>query len=101
MAEPVDRSNGAVEFIAGSHKWPKMVLPVRWLSDQNFYAGENDYIPVPDPDGEPDKYNVLEWEMEPGDAVAVMGQFEIAIGSGLVDLRPEFEHAVAENIHDP
>jgi ectoine hydroxylase-related dioxygenase (phytanoyl-CoA dioxygenase family) len=47
-----------------------MVLPVRWLSEQNFYAGDNDYIPVPDPDGETGKYQVLEWPMEPGDAVA-------------------------------
>ena len=30
----------------------------------------NDYIPVPDPDAEPGKYKVLEWQMQPGDAVA-------------------------------
>jgi ectoine hydroxylase-related dioxygenase (phytanoyl-CoA dioxygenase family) len=68
---PVDPvANAALRCIAGSHKWPKLVLPVRWLSDQNFYAGENDYLPVPDPDNEPDKFNVLEWSMQPGDALA-------------------------------
>jgi ectoine hydroxylase-related dioxygenase (phytanoyl-CoA dioxygenase family) len=56
--------------IAGSHRWPKMVLPVRWLSAESFYAGENDYLPVPDPDENPDRFTVLEWEMRPGDAVA-------------------------------
>jgi ectoine hydroxylase-related dioxygenase (phytanoyl-CoA dioxygenase family) len=66
--EPVREA--ALRCIAGSHKWPKMVLPVRWLSEQNFYAGEQDYIPVPDPDAEPGKYKVVEWQMEPGDAVA-------------------------------
>ena len=66
--EPVKEAT--LRCIAGSHKWPKMVLPVRWLSEQNFYAGKNDYIPVPDPDAEHGKYNVLEWEMQPGDAVA-------------------------------
>ena len=68
---PVDPvTDAALRCVAGSHKWPKMVLPVRWLSDQNFYAGENDYLPVPDPDKEPDKFTVLEWPMQPGDAVA-------------------------------
>ena len=27
-------------------------------------------MPVPDPDAEPDRYRVLEWPMQPGDAVA-------------------------------
>ena len=66
--EPVKEAT--LRCVAGSHLWPKMVLPVRWLSEQNFYAGENDYLPVPDPDAEPDKFKVVEWEMEPGDAVA-------------------------------
>jgi len=68
---PVDPvKETTLRFIAGSHKWEKMVLPVRWLSDENFYTDEDAYLPVPDPDAEPGKYNVLEWEMEPGDAVA-------------------------------
>ncbi len=54
--------------VAGSHRWPKLVLPVRWLSDQRFYADSDDYMPVPDPDAE--GMRVLEWTMEPGDAVA-------------------------------
>lgn len=66
--EPV--AEATLRCIAGSHAWPKLVLPTRWLSEQNFYAGENDYLPVPDPDREQGKYRVLEWPMEPGDAVA-------------------------------
>jgi len=68
---PVDPvADATLRLIAGSHLWPKMVLPVRWLSDQSFYAGESDYLPVPNPDAEPSKYQVLEWQMQPGDAVA-------------------------------
>jgi ectoine hydroxylase-related dioxygenase (phytanoyl-CoA dioxygenase family) len=68
---PVDPVKEAtLRFIAGSHLWEKMVLPTRWLSEENFYAADEDYLPVPDPDAEPDKYRVLEWPMEPGDAVA-------------------------------
>lgn len=54
--------------VAGSHLWPKPVLPKRWLADTSFYADSDAYMPVPDPDAE--GMNVLEWEMEPGDAVA-------------------------------
>ncbi|RWL44793.1 MAG: phytanoyl-CoA dioxygenase [Mesorhizobium sp.] len=66
---PIDPVKEAtLRLIAGSHKWEKMVLPVRWLNDANFYAGEGDYRPVPDPDNDP-SMKVLEWEMEPGDAI--------------------------------
>ena len=40
-------------------------------------------------------------EQQPGNAVGIARQLEIAIGPARVGLRPEFEHAVAENVHDP
>lgn len=66
--DPVEEAS--LRMIAGSHKWDKMVLPIRWLSEEDFYAGEDSYLPIPDPDAEPGKYDVLEWKMQPGDAVA-------------------------------
>lgn len=54
--------------VAGSHLWPKPVLPKRWLVETDFYPDPGDFIPVPDPDAE--GMTVLEWEMAPGDAVA-------------------------------
>jgi ectoine hydroxylase-related dioxygenase (phytanoyl-CoA dioxygenase family) len=57
-----------LRLVAGSHRWPKPVLPKRWLADTSFYPNPDDYMPVPDPDAE--GMTVLEWEMEPGDAVA-------------------------------
>ncbi|AXT26909.1 phytanoyl-CoA dioxygenase [Ruegeria sp. AD91A] len=54
--------------VAGSHRWEKEVLPTRWVSEEGFFADEGQYIPVPDPDAEGMK--VVEFEMEPGDAVA-------------------------------
>lgn len=66
---PVDRVDTAsLRCVAGSHKWPKPVLPTRWLSEEDFYPDKDAYMPVPDPDAEGMK--VLEWPMEPGDAVA-------------------------------
>ncbi|MEH6525147.1 MAG: phytanoyl-CoA dioxygenase family protein [Sneathiella sp.] len=56
--------------VAGSHKWEKLVLPMRWLSGDGFYNNTDEYMPVPDPDSDPDLYRVAEWEMAPGDAIA-------------------------------
>lgn len=66
---PVDPVREAtLRLIAGSHLWDKWVLPVRWKDDSNFYGETDQYRPVPNPDIETD-LKVLEWEMEPGDAV--------------------------------
>ena len=68
---PIDPVNAAtLRVIAGSHRWDKFVLPVRWLHQESFYAEAGDYLPVPDPDAEPGHYRILEWTMQPGDAVA-------------------------------
>lgn len=58
-----------LRFIAGSHKWHQMVRPISWSDDSDFYKSDQDWLPVPSPDSEPDKNTILEWSMEPGDAV--------------------------------
>jgi ectoine hydroxylase-related dioxygenase (phytanoyl-CoA dioxygenase family) len=58
----------SLRCVAGSHRWPKPVLPKRWLADTDFYPDPDAYMPVPDPDAE--CMDIREWEMEPGDAVA-------------------------------
>ena len=64
---PVDPvKEASLRLVAGSHKWPKPVLPTRWLSEQDFYPADDQYLQVPDPDSEPEKYQVLEWPMQPG-----------------------------------
>ncbi len=66
---PVDPVKEAtLRFVAGSHLWEKAILPTRWASETDFYADEDIYMPIPDPDAE--GMRILEWEMEPGDAVA-------------------------------
>ncbi len=58
-----------LRFISGSHKWEKMVRPVSWSDDSDFYKKKQDWLPVPDPDSDPKNNHILEWSMEPGDAV--------------------------------
>ena len=68
---PVDPvTEATLRIVAGSHRWEKPVLPVRWLSEEDFYPDRESYMPLPDPDAEPDRYRIVEWQMEPGDAVA-------------------------------
>lgn len=66
---PVDPVGAAtLRCVAGSHRWDKPVLPTRWLAEDDFYPDRDDYLPVPDPDAQ--GMEVLEWAMEPGDAIA-------------------------------
>lgn len=64
--DPVKEAS--LRCVAGSHLWKKEVLPTRWLAETSFYPDSEKYMPVPDPDAE--GMRVMEWEMEPGDAVA-------------------------------
>ncbi len=48
--DPVEEA--ALRCVAGSHLWAKDVLPTRWMSETNFYPGEDDYMPVPDPEAD-------------------------------------------------
>ncbi|MEP5009700.1 phytanoyl-CoA dioxygenase family protein [Roseobacter sp.] len=61
-------TDATLRLVAGSHKWEKPVLPTRWVSEESFFADEDAYMPIPDPDAQ--SMRVLEWEMMPGDAVA-------------------------------
>ncbi len=58
----------SLRCVAGSHLWPKDVLPTRWVSQADFYPDAGDYMAVPDPEAE--GMVIREWEMAPGDAVA-------------------------------
>lgn len=59
-------TDASLRLVAGSHRWPKDVLPTRWVSEAAFYDG--DYMPIPDPDAE--GMDIRSFDMEPGDAVA-------------------------------
>ena len=66
---PVEAVTGAtLRCVAGSHRWDKPVLPVKWLAEDNFYPDPDAFMPVPDPDAE--GMDILEWTLQPGDAVA-------------------------------
>lgn len=61
-------TEATLRCVPGSHRWEKEVLPTRWVSQQDFFPDEGQYMPVPDPDA--DGMPVVEFAMQPGDAVA-------------------------------
>lgn len=56
------------EFVAGSHKWGRWFRPERF--NRTALYQDDGMEPVPDIDGERNKYRILGWDLEPGDAVA-------------------------------
>ncbi len=67
--DPVTKTE-TLRLVAGSNRWPKLVLPVKWLDDADFYGAENDqYMVMPEIDDAGSTETILEWEMQPGDAV--------------------------------
>jgi len=70
MWMPLDPvKDASLRFIAGSHTWEKLVRPVSWSDNSDFYDSGTSWTPVPDPDANPDDATILEWDMEPGDVV--------------------------------
>jgi ectoine hydroxylase-related dioxygenase (phytanoyl-CoA dioxygenase family) len=65
--DPVTQLSGGVSYIAGSHLWNRQFQPEAFSGTANF-AGTA-YEPVPDIDGEPEKYRLLTWDLEPGDCL--------------------------------
>ncbi|WKC36327.1 phytanoyl-CoA dioxygenase family protein [Ectopseudomonas chengduensis] len=63
--DPVNRENSGLLYVKGSHKWP-----------QRFKAISPDYVAaiidermddIPDINAHPERYELLDWDMEPGD----------------------------------
>lgn len=67
--DPVSEQE-TLRLVAGSHRWPKLVLPVKWLDDADFYGAEREqYMTLPELDAADHEQTILEWAMQPGDAV--------------------------------
>lgn len=71
--DPVTKKSGAVEYVRGSHKWDRWFQP-RGFSDSktgiNSYVDNPDYEPIPDIDAARDDYDIVSYDMQPGDALA-------------------------------
>jgi ectoine hydroxylase-related dioxygenase (phytanoyl-CoA dioxygenase family) len=65
----VTESTGAVRYIRGSHRWG-------WF-DPNIFSGRTDstdeFPPPPDIEANLDTYEILSWDLEPGDCTVHHG----------------------------
>ena len=68
-------ANGRLEFVRGSHKWD------RWFQPEVFgktkalatYERNPDYEDIPDIESDRDNYDIISWDLSPGDVYAFHG----------------------------
>jgi len=68
---PLDYVNKSTcpEFISGSHKWNIQFLPTKFFG--NPYKHEDkEFKKIPNIDNNRSKYNILKWDLVPGDVIA-------------------------------
>ncbi|XP_002738455.1 uncharacterized protein LOC100372635 [Saccoglossus kowalevskii] len=73
---PVDpvSMDTSIQYVSGSHRWGKWFHPRKFATLLNYdkisdYLEGRKYEQMPDIDNEIDKYEILKWEMKPGDCV--------------------------------
>lgn len=65
--DPVTRESSGLEFVRGSHRWPERFKAVD--PTHNPYLLAADLPDPPDVEAHRDEYELLGWDMEPGDAL--------------------------------
>lgn len=65
--DAVDAESSALEFVAGSHRWPQRFRAIGY-DGTDISTGAN-LEDAPDMSTDRDKYNVVSWAVEPGDAL--------------------------------
>ncbi len=60
----------ALRFVRGSHRWGRSFHPVSFYDGANFDTEGEVLEAVPDIESNPDRYEILVWDLEPGDCIA-------------------------------
>ena len=60
----------AVRFVKGSHRWGRLFYPRVFLDGADFNTDDAGLEAVPDIDARPEDYEILAWDLEPGDVIA-------------------------------
>ncbi len=62
--DPVTAENGAVEYVKGSHRWGQRFKAEAFVGDGRY---KEDLPKVPDIAAEREKYDIVQYQLEPGD----------------------------------
>jgi ectoine hydroxylase-related dioxygenase (phytanoyl-CoA dioxygenase family) len=65
---PLDRvepDTGSLQFVRGSHRWGRNFRPNLFVTDDPIPGTEGEL--VPDIEGDPDRYDIVCWDLDPGD----------------------------------
>ncbi|HEX5615119.1 MAG TPA: phytanoyl-CoA dioxygenase family protein [Acidimicrobiia bacterium] len=65
--DSVDRASSGLEYVRGSQRWPERFKAI--TPDYNAYMMESDLVDPPDIDAHRDEYDLVSWDMEPGDVL--------------------------------
>lgn len=66
----VTTDSGAVEYIKGSHRWGQRLKPQSFSGTTKF---SEDLAPVPDIEAERERYDIVSFDLEPGDCTVHHG----------------------------
>ncbi len=66
--DPVPKLSG-LEFVSGSHLHGKMYMPIKFLTLSEYDYSPGSFETIPDIDANRDNYEILSWDMEPGDCI--------------------------------
>ncbi|HNP35960.1 MAG TPA: phytanoyl-CoA dioxygenase family protein [Woeseiaceae bacterium] len=69
---PCKAASSGLRFIRGSHAWGKTFQPVGFgekSPSASFLGSNGSFEPMPDFDAETDRYEILSWDMQAGDAI--------------------------------
>jgi ectoine hydroxylase-related dioxygenase (phytanoyl-CoA dioxygenase family) len=59
-----------VEFVVGSHRWDRRFVPRKFVDHSAFVADANGFELVPDIDAARDQYEIVSFDVGPGDVIA-------------------------------
>jgi hypothetical protein len=65
--DPVTQINGAMEYVRGSHKWPQTFAPNMFFAQTPF--AQSPFPRCPDIEGNRDDYDIVSFDVEPGDVL--------------------------------
>ncbi|NKB56407.1 MAG: hypothetical protein GKS00_08730 [Alphaproteobacteria bacterium] len=73
--DPVTAESGAMEFVRGSHKWNRWFQPEKFgdTNAHDDYERNPNYEPIPDIENTRNDFDIVSWDLAPGDAYVFHG----------------------------